>query len=100
MLRLVAVKHQLKQVSAFLGITDYYRRFIPNFEILAALLADLTKWKDCSTSANNFTITEYFHVLKRAVCAQPILYFPDFFRDFAFQKYGSNIGLGAALSPV
>ena len=32
-----------KQVRAFLGITGYYRKFIPNYSALAAPLTDLTK---------------------------------------------------------
>ena len=32
-----------KQVRAFLGITGYYRKFLPNYSALAAPLTDLTK---------------------------------------------------------
>jgi hypothetical protein len=32
-----------KQVRAFLGLTGYYRKFIPNYATTAALLTDLTR---------------------------------------------------------
>lgn len=32
-----------KQVKAFLSLTDYYRRFIPDYAMIPALLSDLTQ---------------------------------------------------------
>ena len=34
-----------RQIKSFLGLTGFYRRFIPNFSSIASLLTDLTKKK-------------------------------------------------------
>ena len=67
-----------KQVRVFLGLSGYYRKFIPNYSSLAAVLTDLTRknkpnkveWTDgCETA---------FCKLRNALCQTPILRSPDF----------------------
>lgn len=43
---------------------------------------------------------ESFQVLKKALCAQPVLYSPDFSKDFLVQTDASDVGIGAVLSQV
>ena len=70
------------QVRGFLGLTGYYRRFIPNYLSIAAPLTDLTKtyaptevvWSEASTIP--------FQRLKELLCSAPILRSPDFTRPF------------------
>ena len=89
-----------KQVRGFLGLTGYYRKFIPNYAEKAAPLTDLTKkalpdkvnWKeDCERS---------FKTLKAALCQQPILKSPNFDKKFILQTDASDIGVGAVLSQL
>ena len=87
-----------KQVRAFLGLTGYYRRFIPQYASIAAPLTDLTKkfapvnvhWtEECNRA---------FEELKSLLCSSPILYSPDLGREFVLQTDASDRGVGAVLS--
>ena len=87
-----------KQVRAFLGITGYYRKFIPNYSALAAPLTDLTKknrptkvtWtQDCDSA---------FQVLKTCLCISPVLQSPNFTKPFILQTDASDRSLDAVLS--
>ncbi|XP_075715620.1 STE20-like serine/threonine-protein kinase [Rhinoderma darwinii] len=89
-----------KQVRAFLGITGYYRRFIPNFASLAAPLTDLTKGKDSVRVKWTPEAEQSFQALKNILCAQPVLITPDFKREFILQTDASDVGLGAVLSQL
>ncbi|KAM9294420.1 uncharacterized protein PAF06_018595 [Gastrophryne carolinensis] len=62
-----------KQVCAFLGITGYYRRFIPNFASFAAPLTDLMKGKDSVMVKWTPQVAKSFQTLKSLLCAQPVL---------------------------
>lgn len=87
-----------KQVRAFLGLTSYYRKFIPQYASIAAPLTDLNK-KFAPTSV---VWTEEcacaFKQLKSLLCSSPILYSPDLGREFVLQTDASDRGVGAVLS--
>ena len=86
------------QVRAFLGLTGYYRRFIPHFARTAAVLTDLTR-KD---APNQVIWTpgcqRAFDQLKEVLCSSVVLQNPDFKRQFILQTDASNRGVGAVLS--
>ena len=86
------------QIRVFLGLTDYYRRFIPYYAHTAAALTDLTK-KD---APNKVLCTpecqRAFDSLKKALCSPGILRSPDFNRPFILQTDASNHGVGAVFS--
>ena len=86
-----------KQVHAFLGLTSYYRRFLPDYAGRAKPLTDLTQkhlpdsvvWtSECDTA---------FEDLKGALSSQPVLHNPDFQLPFLF---ASDYAVGAVLSQV
>ena len=56
-----------REVRGFLGLTGYYRRFIPDYATIALPLTDLTR-----TSPNvvqwNEECTKAFETLKRCLC--------------------------------
>lgn len=87
-----------KQVRAFLGLTGYYRKFIPNFADLASVLTDLTKKDSPNRIKWNDVCNTAFETLKSKLCSQPILRSPDFEREFILQTDASNRGVGAVLS--
>ena len=75
---------------------SYYRRFIPNFSIVANPLFALTRkdapfeWtKGCQSA---------FQQLKDALVSSSVLAFPDFSQEFILETDASKEGLGAVLS--
>ena len=87
-----------KQVRAFLGLTGYYRKFIPDFADLTAILSDLTKKDSPNRIKWNDACNMAFEILKSKLCSQPILKSPDFEREFILQTDASDRGVGAVLS--
>ena len=98
--RTFPVPRTKRQVRAFLGLTGYYRKFIPDYAAIAAPLSDLTK-KSAPNSVNWTTLCEEaFETLKTHLCSQPILVSPDFSRPFVLQTDASDRAVGAVLSQV
>uniref|UniRef100_A0A8C5MCT0 Gypsy retrotransposon integrase-like protein 1 n=1 Tax=Leptobrachium leishanense TaxID=445787 RepID=A0A8C5MCT0_9ANUR len=88
------------QVLAFLGMAGYYRKFVPNYSVLAKPLTDLTKktlprqvlWSpECETA---------FQQLKTALTQAPLLAAPNYSKRFIVHTDASMFGLGAVLSQV
>ena len=84
------------EVYSFLGLSEYYRKFIKNYSTIAKPLTELTK------ISNTFGWTSEcqgeFIKLKIALCSAPVLRYPDFEKEFALTTDASNIGCGAILS--
>ena len=89
-----------KEVRSFIGLTGYYRKFIPQYASLAIPLTDLTR----KTQPNQVTWTTEcetaFQKLKSALCASPVLVSPDIKRMFTLQTDASDRGVGAVLSQL
>ena len=87
-----------REVRGFLGLTGYYRRFIPDYATVALPLTDLTR----KTSPNVVQWTEEcakaFDALKKHLCSSPVLRSPDFTQPFILQTDASDRGAGAVLS--
>lgn len=86
----------IKEIQSFLGIANYYRRFIPEFAKIALPLVKLTrkntpfKWTDECNAA--------FERLKEILISNNVLSFPDFTKPFEISTDASNEALGAVLS--
>ncbi|GBN87376.1 Retrovirus-related Pol polyprotein from transposon 17.6 [Araneus ventricosus] len=84
-----------RQVRSFLGLTGFYRKFIPKYSEIALPLTELTK--DC----NGFKWTEMeqsaFEKLKLYLTSEPCLALPDFSKPFAVCSDASRLALGAVL---
>ena len=87
-----------KQVRTFLGLTGYYRRFIPDFSAVAAPLTDLTKKASPNAVVWTDSCKVAFLTLKEKMCEYPILRNPDFGKPFILQTDASDRGVGAVLS--
>ena len=85
-----------KEVQQFLGLANYYRRFVKNLASIAKPLHRLTEraakfeWtSDCQLA---------FDSLRQGLVTAPVLAFPDFTRPFILDTDASDTGTGAVLS--
>ena len=86
----------VKDIQRFLGLCNYYRRFVENFAFIAKPLHNLTKknikfiWsKECEDA---------FQELKTRLTTSPILLHPDTQKPFIVECDASNFAIGAILS--
>ena len=92
------VPKNLKQLRSFLGLANYYRRFINNFAQIAYPLNQLTKKSIKFVWASE--CQEAFDKLKRALTSAPILTYPDFTKEFHLFVDASSTGIGMALAQI
>ena len=88
----------VKELRSFLGLCSYYRRYVPNFALVARPLHKLTEkdsifeWTpDCQTS---------FEQLKHLLTSSPILAYPAVGVEYLLDTDASNEALGSVLSQV
>ena len=86
----------LKSLRSFLGLTSYYRRFVPRFSSIAGPLYSLTR-KDTLYEWSPECEATFVH-LKGLLTQSPVLAYPHFGRDFLQVTDASGVGLGAVLS--
>lgn len=86
---------KIAELRSFLGLANYYRRFIQGYSKKVAALTDLLKkdrkwvWSaDCQEAFDN---------LKQAVASQPVLRLPDFELPFEVHTDASDRALGGVL---
>ena len=87
-----------KQVRTFLGLSGYYRRFIPQYASIALPLTDLTRKSSPNEVIWTDVCDQAFLKLKSLLCSSPILASPNFQRPFVLQTDASDRGIGAVLS--
>ena len=82
-------------VRSFMGLADYYRKFVPNFSNLATPLNELTQ---ANTPFEWTTAREgAFQELIYALMSSPVLKAPDFKRPFEPHTDSSKTCLGEVL---
>ena len=87
-----------REVQQFLGLANYYRRFVKDFAAVAKPLHRLTE-KNCKFTWANDCQTA-FEELRHRLVTSPILAFPDYTREFTLDTDASDTGIGAVLSQV
>ena len=92
------VPESKKNIQQFLGLANYYRRFIKDFGTTAKPLQRLLEkniafeWiQQCQAA---------FDHLRKCLMTTPILAFPDHSRHFVLDTDASDTGIGAILSQV
>jgi hypothetical protein len=86
----------VREVRSFLGAANFYRKFIPEFSVIAKPLTSLLRkglrftWSE--------TCDKAFNVLKEKLTMAPLLVYPDFEKDFILCTDASQTGCGAVLA--
>lgn len=89
------VPSSVKELRSFLGLANFYRRFIKSYSSIASPLTDLLKkengfaWSDAAQSA--------FEQLKSAVTSAPVLLPPNPHLPFTVVTDASGFAVGAVL---
>ena len=89
---------KIKEVCAFLGLCNYYRRFIRNYSVLAGPLLQLLK-KNAAFHWHS-PQHESFLALKKRLTTAPILGYPDFSITFTLYTDASGDSIGFNLTQV
>ena len=88
----------LTQLKAFLGLVNYYSRFLPNLatllEPMHALLRQSNEWEWSSQCANSF------NACKKLLCESQILELYDVHKEIQLTCDASAYGLGAVMSHI
>ena len=92
------VPSTVKELKSFLGLCNYYKKFIANYSTIAKPLTELTstkvefKWdENCQHS---------FDKLKELLVSAPILGYPKDDGLFILDTDASDVGIGAVLSQI
>ena len=87
----------IKQLRSFLGLTNYYRKFIENYTKYSKNLEKL-----CGSNQKKLVWTDEceiaFQSLKNSLISTPILAYPDFSKQFILDTDASFDRIGAVLS--
>ena len=89
-----------KGVRQFLGLTGYYRRFIPEFAEHSFHLTEATRKAAPDRVVFSDLLYDEFMYLKNVLCSLPTLTLPVPADSFILQTDASGVGLGAVLSVV
>jgi len=90
------VPKTVRDVRKFLGLANYYKRFVKDFAKLARPLNNLTKkdekwkWEEQQQKA--------FEQLKTVFTSRPLLVAPDLDKEFRVEADTSNFAMGGVLS--
>ena len=90
------VPKTVKDIRSFIGLVNYYRQFIKDFSKLSRPLTALTKknvkfdWSPTCQSA--------FDALKKSLCVDVVLPYPDPEKPFFLETDASDFAVGAVLS--
>jgi hypothetical protein len=86
---------KVKALQRFLGMINFYRKFIPDCSKLAEPLNQLLR-KDISWRWEEDQ-RKSFEVMKNILCSEPILIIPDFEKPFVLETDASGYAIGTTL---
>ena len=89
----------LTEVRSFIGLLQFFRRFIKGFSEVAAPLTGLTR-KGKGIAAWDSTCDDSFNTLKQAITTSPILTSPNWSRPFRCHVDASQKAVGGTLTQL
>ena len=84
-------------IRSFVGLTNYYRRFVPNFSTVVSPLHQLAASKEWSWTTE---CQQSFETIKTLLTSAPLLKRPDFDKPFIVYTDASDVGIGGLLTQV
>ena len=92
--------HNKKLLRSFLGMTNFYRDYIPNYSQIAVTLTELTKNSQSSRIRFNEKERAAFLALKDSLCNSVTLFTPSQNRPFIIRTDASDYAVGACLAQL
>ena len=83
-----------------MGLTDYYRRFVPHFATIAEPLTELTKGKNPDQVKWSERSGEVFRTLKELLLTPPILKVAEPNKQYVLQTDASEQEIVAVLGQI
>lgn len=93
------VPKSVRQLRRFLGMVNYYRRFIANFSELTSTLTDLLKNKPKRVEWN-MAADNAFREIKERLISAPVMANPNFTLPFTVQTDASDNAIAGVLTQV
>ena len=93
------VPSNAKQLKQFLGLSNYYRRFIRNYALIAEPLHKILR-KSKQPFQWNEACQHAFETLKQKLTTPPILTYPNFKEPFLVYTDASEVAVGGVLGQI
>ena len=90
------VPNSTKEIKQFLGLTGYYRKFVPRFADISRPLTTLMK-KDAKFEWNP-ACQKSFELLKETLCGEPVLKYADTSKPYTLYTDASKFGWASVLT--
>ena len=90
------VLNSMKEIKQFLGLTGYYRKFVPRFADISRPLTTLTK-KDKKFEWTS-VCQKSFELLKEILCGEPVLKYADTSKPYTLYTDASKFGWAGVLT--
>ena len=90
------VPNSVKEIKQFLGLTGYYRKFVPRFADISRPLTTLMK-KDAKFEWTSACQKSY-ELLKEALCGEPVLKYADTSKPYTLYTDASKYGWAGVLT--
>ena len=90
------VPNSMKEIKQFLGLTGYYRKFVPRFADISRPLTMLTK-KDTKFEWTQ-ACQKSFELLKETLCGEPVLKYADTSKPYTLYTDASKFSWAGVLT--
>jgi hypothetical protein len=88
----------LTELCNFLGLTNFYHRFMLGFSHITWPLSQVTKGGAKAKFSWSESQQKSFQDLKHHLCSTPVLMFPDLQQPFEIETDASDYAIGAVLT--